>query len=92
MSIPVSEFRAKTLQSRDEIESIRLKSAQSLLDEETIFQNGVTVEQRVELNGVSLYRFTENGSMVPPRWAKLPEDESEDVQVFLTLDEAAEEF
>ncbi len=71
-------------------EALRLEHGKLQIEATGVFTN-VAVTQWIRFNDVDVYRFTETDTpMIPARWALV--QPNDDVQVFLSLDDIAEEF
>lgn len=82
-----SERRIKVQEAQ---EALRLEHGKLQIEASGYFHN-VQVTQWVRINDQDVYKFVESDTpMLPPRWALCPKDD--EVQVFMTLDDIAEEL
>lgn len=71
-------------------EALRMEHAKMVIEATGAFY-GVEVSQWLRINDVDVYKFIETETpLLPARWAMCPPDD--DVQVFMTLDDLAEEL
>lgn len=86
------EIGAASLRVRAESEQLRLAKAKMQL-EELGFLGEVEVQSYAQFNDWSCFKFIELASpLFPARWAVINEDGDEDIQIYSSLDEIAEEY
>lgn len=86
-ALDASERRIKVQEAQ---EALRLEHGKLQIEAGGYFQN-VEVTQWIRFNDQDVYKFIERDTpMLPPRWALC--QEHDEVQVFMTLDDIAEEL
>lgn len=86
-ALDASERRIKVQEAQ---EALRLEHGKLQIEAGGYFQN-VQVTQWVRINDQDAYKFIEGDTpMIPPRWALCTQ--ADEVQVYMTLDDIAEEL